>query len=222
MKYKCIIFDCDGILVDSEGISNQVLQDMAKEAGIDFDLDNVYDRFAGKSLKEIFRIIETLGSAKFPEAFESEYRQRTFAAFKKDLQPMKGIHGVLDKVTVPYCVASSGPPDKIRLNLTTTKLMDRFEGTVFSSYEIGSWKPNPEIFLHAAKEMGFKPEECAVIEDSLAGVQAGISGGFDVFGLATESNQQSFEEAGAKVFFELDELSSLLHHAINDVPRFHT
>ncbi len=210
MKYKCILFDCDGILVDSEEISNAVLQTMVTEAGADLDLHNIYDRFAGKSLKEIFRMIETLGGISFPETFEQDYRKRTYEAFKTELKPVKGVHELLEKVTVPYCVASSGPPEKIRLNLTVTGLIQHFEGRIFSSYDIGSWKPDPQIFEHAAQTMGFEPGECAVIEDSLSGIQAGIAGGFDVYGMAKEHNQALFKDAGAVVFHDLESLHPLL------------
>jgi HAD superfamily hydrolase (TIGR01509 family) len=145
-----------------------------------------------------------------PASFETDFRKRSYEAFKTDLKPIKGIHDLLKKIKVPVGVASSGPVEKIRLNLTTTNLIQFFGENIFSSYEIGSWKPDPEIYLHAAKKMGFKPEECAVIEDSLPGIQAAKAGGFDVFGFATERNKDAFEELGATVFFNVDELSKLL------------
>ena len=94
--------------------------------------------------------------------------------------------------------------------MTTTNLIEKFENRIFSSYEIGSWKPNPEIFEYAAMKMGFKPNQCAVIEDSMVGITAGIKGGFDVYGLVNEKNKDEFKKAGAKVFFGMDELYELL------------
>lgn len=210
MKYKCIIFDCDGILVDSEGISDAVLIEMAKEVGVQIDINYIKHHFAGRSLKYIFKCIEEQIEGELPNDFEQDYRTRTFNRFKTDLQPIEGIHNLLNQINIPICVASSGPPNKIELNLTTTKLLDQFKGCIYSSYDIGVWKPNPDIFEHATKQMGFKPEECTVIEDSLAGVKAGVAGGFDVFALAHDGNEKVLREAGATVFSHMDELLSLL------------
>jgi len=211
LKYKCIIFDCDGILVDSEEISNSVLIKMANEVGIEIKMEYALENFAGKSLKNCFAHIEKRIKKPLPNTFEKEYRNRTFSAFKTDLKPIKGIHDLLNQISIPFCVASSGPIEKIRLNLTTTNLIEKFENRIFSSYEIGSWKPNPEIFEYAAKKMGFEPNECAVIEDSLAGVKAGIKGGFDVFGLANHKNKTELKKEGANVFLGMNELYELLN-----------
>ena len=210
MKYKCIIFDCDGVLVDSEGISNSILVEMANSVGAKIELKYALENFAGKSLKSVFEHIEKLIEKKVPDSFEKEYRERTFKAFKTELKPIKGIHNLLNKISVQYCVASSGPTEKIRLNLTTTKLIEKFENKIFSSYEIGSWKPNPKIFEYAAEKMGFEPNECVVIEDSMAGITAARKGGFDVFGFTNKENQKDFENEGAKVFFDMENLNELL------------
>jgi len=210
MKYKCIIFDCDGILVDSEGISDAVLIEMAKEIGVGIDVEYIKHHFAGRSLKYIFQCLLDQIEGDLPDGFEQDYRTRTFNRFKTDLQPITGIHKLLAQITIPICVASSGPPNKIKLNLTTTNLINQFNGHLFSSYDIGVWKPNPDIFLHAAKSMGFLPQNCAVIEDSLAGVKAGIAGGFDVYALANAENKELFIKEGAIVFYSMDELYGLL------------
>lgn len=210
MNYKCIIFDCDGVLVDSEAISNAVLLAMAKQVGAEITLEYAEQEFSGKSLKSAFDDIEQHLGRKLPAAFEKEYRQRTYEAFKTQIQPVKGIHEVINALSISYCVASSGPLEKIKLNLRTTQLLDKFEGRIFSSYEIGSWKPDPGIFEYAAAKMGFKPKECVVIEDSVAGVQAAKKGGFDVFGFGNQRTQAALEEEGAQVFFEMGELLGLL------------
>lgn len=210
MKYKCIIFDCDGVLVDSEEISSRVLIEMVNSVGMKIELEYALENFAGKSLKSVFDYIENQINKKLPEQFEKDYRERTFKAFKTDLKPIKGIYNLLNQISVPFCVASSGPVEKIKLNLTTTNLIDKFENRIFSSYEIGSWKPNPEIFEYAAEKMGFKPEECVVVEDSLVGIKAARKGGFDVFGFANKKNQEQFQNEGAKVFFEMSKLNELL------------
>ena len=210
MKYKCIIFDCDGVIVDSEEITNRVLSEMANEVGINIEMKYANENFIGKSLEAIFQDLEGKIKGNLPANFEIEFRNRTFELFKKDLKPIEGIHSLLEKIFIPVCVASGGPIEKIKLNLKKINLFERFENKIFSSYEIQSWKPSPKIFEFAAKEMGFKPYECAVIEDSLSGIVAALDGGFDVFGFANKHNYDAFEKKGAKIFFEMNHLYNLL------------
>ena len=197
---KCIIFDCDGILVDSETIANQVLLSMSAPFGLRMTMEEAVKNFNGRRLKNIFEQIEKLTNKKLPDSFEADFRKQTFEAFKTDLKAVKGVRRFIENLSVPYCVASSGPVEKITLNLTTTRLIQNFENRIFSSYEINSWKPDPEIFIHACNQMGFKKEECIVIEDSVAGVIAGVKGGFKVFALANENNAQDLLDEGATVF----------------------
>lgn len=211
MKYKCIIFDCDGVLVDSEAISIGTLVEMAKSHGASIDLDYAHQLFLGKSLEFCFDYIAGLAQKKLPENFEEEFRKRTFEAFQKELQPIKGIHDLLAKINIPIAVASNGPADKIRLNLTTTQLIDKFEGNIFSAYDINSWKPNPELYLHAAKIMGFDVKDCVIIEDSPAGVQAALSGGFDVFGFTNHANFDALQQMNIPLFDDMTQLDLLLH-----------
>ncbi|MFC5683195.1 HAD family hydrolase [Flavobacterium sp. MAHUQ-51] len=211
MKYKCIIFDCDGVLVDSEAISIGTLVEMAKSHGASIELDYAHQLFLGKSLEFCFNYIADLAQKKLPENFEEEFRKRTFEAFQKELQPIKGIHDLLAKINVPIAVASNGPADKIRLNLTTTQLIDKFEGNIFSAYDINSWKPNPELYLHAAKIMGFDVKDCVIIEDSPAGVQAALSGGFDVFGFTNHANFDALQQMNIPLFDDMTQLDLLLH-----------
>lgn len=210
MKYKCIIFDCDGILVDSEAISSQVFIEMAETLGVKIDLEFAIENFSGVSIKNTLEYIATKAAKELSDDFEKEFRRRTFELFKTDLKPVKGVSELLDKITVPYCVASSGPLEKLQLSLTVTNMIGKFGNRIYSSYDIGSWKPNPEIFLHAAKEMGFKANECAVIEDSIAGIKAATAGGFDVFAFANNRNKNTMKDLGATVFFNMKELSQLL------------
>lgn len=210
MKYKCILFDCDGVLVDSEAISIGTLVSMAKTHGATIDLDYAHQLFLGKSLAFCFDYIADVAQKKLPEDFEEEFRKLTFESFKKELQPIKGIHELLAKINVPIAVASNGPAEKIRLNLTTTKLIDKFEGNLFSAYDINSWKPNPELYLHAAKTMGFAIKDCVVIEDSPAGVQAALNGGFDVFGFSNRANIEALQQMNIPLFDNMEQLHLLL------------
>lgn len=210
MKYQCIIFDCDGVLVDSEEISNSVLLQMASRAGIEINKQYAIQHFNGKSLQSTFREIEKLLGKPLPATFEQDYRAASYKAFALDLKAIKGVHHFIEKLHIPFCVASSGPPQKIKQNLATTNLLDKFTDRIFSCYDIGSWKPEPQIFLHAAKTMGFLPEQCAVIEDSLSGIKAARSGGFDVYALTSKKNKLAFESVGAAVFHSMDDLYDLI------------
>lgn len=210
MSLKCVIFDCDGVLVDSEMIGNRVLLSMSREHGLEISLEEWVRKFKGRSLSDCFLQIEKAINKKLPEHFEKEYRRQSFEAFKKEIRPVEGVREFIESLNVPFCVASSGPQAKIRLNLTATGLIDLFENKIFSCYDIQSWKPEPDIYLHAASEMGYRVEDCIVIEDSTPGVIAAKSGGFRVYGYAHESNEQELESAGAIVFNSYAALTNLL------------
>ena len=210
MEFKCIIFDSDGVLVDSETLSAKVFQEMAMELGFELDFETAVERFAGTSMKENLQFIQENIQGPLPVDFEKEFRERTYKVFKTDLKAVNGIADLIEKLGIPFCVASSGPVEKIRLNLGLVNLLDHFENKIYSSYDIGSWKPDPGIFLHAAKRMGFEPEECAVIEDSASGIRAAIAGGFKVYALANEKKKKTFEQEGAIVFDNMKELEKLL------------
>ncbi|OXG08979.1 HAD superfamily hydrolase (TIGR01509 family) [Flavobacterium araucananum] len=210
MEVKCIIFDCDGVLVDTEKIGNGILLSMAAEYGFEMKLEEAYRDFNGRNLKECFLHIEHAIGKKLPDTFESDYREKSFEAFKTQVKPMDGVVSFIEKLKIPYCVASSGPVDKIRLNLEVAGLLDKFENKIYSSYQINSWKPDPGIFLHAAKQMGFEVKDCIVIEDSKAGVISGIQGGFRVYGFANGYNNEDLQKEGAELFHSYEELNLIL------------
>lgn len=212
---KCIIFDCDGVLVDSEEIGNKILLSMTKEFGFRMTMEEAIMSFSGRSLKDCFQQIENRINKKLPVDFEKEYRKQSYEAFKTELKPVKGVKQFIDSLSISYCIASSGPVEKIKSNLTTTGLAWKFGENIFSSYQINSWKPDPEIFLYAAKEMGFKVSECIVIEDSKAGVISAVKGGFTVYGFANESSSQVLQNEGAIVFYSFEELNKLLNKENN-------
>jgi len=180
-KPKCIIFDCDGVLVDSEAITFGVLGELCAGLGLEMSDEELEDHFLGKSLNSVMAFIAEKIAGEMPEDFEAQFRAGTFARFKSDIKPVRGIRELLAEISVPICVASSGPPHKIRLNLELTGLTEHFGNNIFSCYDLGKWKPDPAVFLHAAKTMGFAPEECVVVEDSPAGVTGAVAGGFRVF-----------------------------------------
>lgn len=211
-EIKCIIFDCDNVLVDTESTLVSVLIDMAREYGAEMDTEEAIRLFSGRQLLQSIRILEHRSDVKFPEDFEKRFRVRLYEEFRKGVQPIAGVKDLLENLKLPYCVASSGPREKIELNLGLTGLIEFFdESRIFSSYDIDSWKPDPEIFLHAASTMGFSPSECVVIEDSLAGIEAARTGGFRVYGLTNGYNQQELTDQGAIVFDEMKALTQLLN-----------
>jgi len=179
-SYKCIIFDCDGVLVDSEPIGNQVLADLANKYGADIDVSYALKYFKGKAFNTSKTEIETLIGKALPPDFEKQYRELSYAAFKRHIKPIPYVKSVLSSLEIPFCVASSGPEEKIKLNLKHTGLLPFFNSRIYSCYTINKWKPDPAVFLWAAKSMGFKPKDCVVIEDSETGIAAAKSGGFNV------------------------------------------
>lgn len=209
-KYKCIIFDCDGVLVDSEPIGNQVMMDMANALGADIDLDYAYQHFKGKSLHSCMQQIEQRINKPLPSYFEKDYRTTSFDRFKREIKPVEGIHEVLKNLQLPYCVASSGPEKKMRLNLQVTGLLPFFESRMFSCYQIQKWKPDPAVFLWAAKTMGFSPQECLVIEDSTTGVEAALSGGFNVFGFTAQDDENDLSTLTPVTFNSMIKLLELI------------
>ena len=180
--------------------------ELIKPFGISNEFEKVIDNYNGGSLKASLDKIEELINEELPKNFVKEYRNLTYETFKKELRPIKGITEFIKKINIPICVASSGPREKIIENLKTTNLLKYFGGNIFSSYDIQSWKPEPGIFIHAANKMGFKPQECVVIEDSLDGIQAALSGGFNIIGFATESNFEEMNKTQAIVFKSITEI----------------
>ena len=174
---KCIIFDCDGTLVDSEYLCNLGLEIRLRDYGVESSAIDLMKRFRGGKLAAILEAIESEHKIKLKEGFISSYRSLVDELFERDLKPCEGVNAALTAIHLPKCVASSGPLDKINKALSISGLSKHFNGKIFSSYVVGSWKPDPGIFLHAAKEMGFQPSECAVVEDSPVGISAAKSAG---------------------------------------------
>jgi HAD superfamily hydrolase (TIGR01509 family) len=209
-KYKCIIFDCDGVLVDSETIAFSILVDMANELGAKMNKQTITIDFKGRSLNYFMETVSHIIKKPLPDNFEAEYRKLSFKAFSEEVEPIEGVEKVIKKLNIPFCVASSGPSNKIKLNLETVGLLKYFENNIFSCYDIQKWKPDPDIFLWAAKTMGFNPQECLVIEDSLTGIKAAKTGGFDVFGFTAHDFKNELEAEADKTFKNMSELLELL------------
>ena len=215
--YTLIIFDCDGVLVDSETLANRVLVERVQELGLVLTLQEALTLFRGCKMADCVAAISERFGRPLPDDFVATLRARTAEAFRRDLQAVSGVHAALRRITAPVCVASSGPREKITLALSITGLLPRFAGRIFSSYEIGSWKPAPDLFLHAAATLGATPGSCAVVEDSALGVRAGITAGMRVFAYVTAPDAMELESLGATTFQHMDELPALLQQP-NETP----
>lgn len=174
---QCIIFDCDGTLVDSEYLCNLGLEIKLREYGVESSASEMVKRFRGGKLATILQTLESEYEIELREGFVVSYRALVDNLFEERLRPCEGVCEMLSEIDLPKCVASSGPLEKINKALSVTGLSAYFNDKLFSSYEVGSWKPDPGIFLHAAKAMGFRPKECAVVEDSPVGIEAAKSAG---------------------------------------------
>lgn len=208
MQTELVIFDCDGVLVDSETLGNRVLVEFVAEFGLKLEIEEAILLFRGCKMADCVAVIEQKLGKKMPSDFVTQFRTRTAKAFEHELLSIEGIEAALDKIDLPICVASSGPIEKIELALRVTNLLPRFAGSIFSSYQIGSWKPEPDLFLFAAKTMGFEPQFCTVVEDSILGVRAGISAGMRVLWYTTQSEATLVD--GAIVFQSMNQLPLLL------------
>ena len=178
-----VIFDCDGVLVDSEPTSNRVLAEVLTEIGLPTTTEQSMATYMGKSWVTNLELIEERLGRPVPDGFTERYRAARDAALH-DVLPVEGILEVLDAIDLPACVASSGDHGKMAVTLGATGLLERFAGRIFSAVDLdhGRGKPAPDLFLHAAERMGFDPAATAVVEDSPAGVEAGIAAGMQVFG----------------------------------------
>jgi HAD superfamily hydrolase (TIGR01509 family) len=211
MVLELVIFDCDGVLVDSERITNRVFCDMLNELGLDVTLEDMFERFVGHSMLQCVEIITELLGAPPPDDFVPTLRQKSAAALVAEVKPMAGVSAAIDALAIPYCVASSGEPAKIRLTLHQTSLLSRFEGKIFSVVEVAHPKPAPDVFLHAAATMGVSPDLCAVVEDTPTGVRAGIAAGMYVYGFTANTPPHRLNAAGAhQIFSDMADLPRLL------------
>ena len=205
-----IIFDCDGVLVDSEHIATRVLQNVLDEAGWALSEAETEQRFMGRSRQAAIEIIEAQLGRPVAETFVPDWQARIFAAFRQELRPVPGIEAALARLTAPVCVASGSDPARIRLSLELTGLLARFEGRIFSAADVAHGKPAPDLFLLAARTLGTAPAACVVIEDSLPGVRAAVAAGMPVWGYAAHTPAQVLALAGARVFDDMAKLPELL------------
>ncbi|MFF9125698.1 HAD family hydrolase [Streptomyces sp. NPDC014889] len=213
MRYDLVIFDNDGVLVDSEPISNRLLADYLTELGHPTSYEDSIRDYMGSAMHRVHDLVLERTGKRLPDDFDDVFHARVFAAFQRELKPVPGAADVLEKLTVdgtPYCVASSGSHERIRVGHRSTGL-DRWfdEERIFSSQDVGRGKPAPDLFLHAADRMGVAPERCVVVEDSPLGVRAAVAAGMDVCGFTAMTPAAKLADA-TQLFSRMEELADLL------------
>jgi len=206
-----VIFDCDGVLVDSEPLANLVMREQLARVGLSLTATECEELLLGRTLDDCIGIIERHTGGSLPGGFMDDLRDATRVLFDRDLQAVEGIAEVLKSLSGPFCVASSGGRDKIRHSLGLTSLAGFFsEGRIFSAEQVERGKPAPDLFQMAAKQMGFATHDCVVVEDSVPGVEAARSAGMNVLGYAARTRAHALTAAGAVVFSKMEQLPVLL------------
>lgn len=212
-----VIFDCDGVLVDSETISIDVLVRAIESAGGTIDIQGAYDQFLGRSLTTVIETLKADYELPVGDDFLEHMRRDLYIRFHDELKPVTGVSAMLGHAGWPFCVASSSQLERIRLSLEITGLLNYFEPNIFSATMVARGKPAPDLFLHAASTMGFAPSRCVVVEDSPAGIVAAHAAGMRVFAFvgashAEKSNLRKSVEAlkPALIFDDIRMLPDLL------------
>ena len=211
-----VIFDCDGVLVDSETIACRVDAQCLTEIGFPTTADYIQEHFVGVSSRTMFEQLEKTHGRKLPADFAEKLRQRLNSAFERELEPIAGVADLLPRIGVKVCVASSSQPERLRHTLGLTGLWPHFDPHVFSATMVANGKPAPDLFLYAADRMRTPPRGCVVVEDSQAGVAAGVAAGMRVLGFVggshcTDGHAGRLRAAGAHaVFDDMHQLPELL------------
>lgn len=206
-----VIFDCDGVLVDSEHLANQALAECLADVGIHIDVAEATKRFQGRKLADCLAEIERDFTRELPDTFVSTFRAHTDIYFETKLQPIHGVEQAIQNIPFSKCVASNGPHLKIKKNLELVGLSQYFGDNIFSAYTIQKWKPEPDLFLHACKNMGGQIARSVVIEDSVPGIQAALAGGFKVLAYGIHT----IHDKSVTSFKSMHELPALVRRAFS-------
>jgi HAD superfamily hydrolase (TIGR01509 family) len=212
-QFDLIIFDCDGVLVDSERLANPIFASiLSEECGLDFTLKDMFDRFVGRSKTQCMSIVEELTGSPHTPRLATRYEEEINAALESSVEAVAGVEILLGNLDIPFCVASSGSHQKMRTTLGRTGLLHHVEGRLFSTSDVGRGKPFPDIYIHAAREMGTPPSKrCLVVEDSPTGVKGAINAGMTVFGYAELMDEHKLRQAGAHhIFHSMAQLPSAI------------
>jgi HAD superfamily hydrolase (TIGR01509 family) len=216
MQLDLIIFDCDGVLIDSEILANRSEVEALRSFGIEFELSDYMNRFVGKNTKDVLDGIESLHGVRLSEDDWRLVTENTSKIFAAELKPISGVVELVTSIDKAKCVASSSSLERLDLTLKLTGLLDLFSPNIFSSEQVNHGKPAPDLFLFAAEQMQVHPDRCIVIEDSLTGVKAGVAAGMKVIGFTGGSHiqmehQEKLLDAGAvEIFSEMSQISAWL------------
>ena len=212
---QLVIFDCDGVLIDSEPIANRIFAEQLSRAGLDMPLDEVMRTFVGRTRDGCIELAARMLGRELPEDFARTWDKALFDALEREVRPVDGIEQVLDGLELPWCVASNGEPQRMRLALRAAGLLQRVGERLFSARQVARPKPAPDLFLYAASRMGARADACAVVEDTPTGVKAGVAAGMKVFGYAgaPHTDAAQLREAGATTFTAMAQLPRLLREA---------
>lgn len=211
--FDLVIFDCDGVLVDTEGIGNEVLSAVLASHGIAMGALDARNRYEGLAVGDIALGIEAEFGLRLPANWTDRYYNLLIGTLKDRAQPVAGVGAAirhLQREGVMICVASQGPLAKTEASLRSASLWDAFKGRAFSAKSVPNPKPAPDLYLHVARHFGLPVQRCAVIEDSIAGVSAGLAAGMQVFAFCAEERGSTVRGMGAIPFHAMDELPSLL------------
>lgn len=191
MAIRAVIFDCDGVLVDSVGLAGEVLAEYLRDLGFDVTRQEATRRFGSGKMADYVARFESETGRRLPANFEQELRGRRELVFRTRLRAVDGAHQLVAALQVPSCVASNGPVAQIEHSLRVVGLYESFQERIFSAYSLRAWKPEPHLFLHAARALGTTPEECAVVEDTELGLQAAVAAGMHAFAFLPDGGEPS-------------------------------
>jgi HAD superfamily hydrolase (TIGR01509 family) len=209
-RFELVIFDNDGVLVDSEPHANRVLAALLTECGVPTTYEESLRDYVGSSIPRVRRIAEERLGRPLPDDFEHRYYESLFERLRSGLQAIRGVREAIERIPLPSCVASSGSRERIELSLRLTGLLDHFGERLFSADDVEHGKPAPDLFLHAAESLGAEPGRCVVIEDSPLGIEAANAAGMTSFGYAATTPWDRLRDASGGVFTTMEQLPTLL------------
>ena len=214
-RFDLVIFDCDGVLIDSEPIANAVFSRQLATVGIAMSPEQVMRTFIGRSRDSCIAMAGEMRGEPLPPGFAGAWDDALHEALDREVKPVEGVPEVLRSLTVPFCVASNGEPTHMQKGLRAAGLMPLVAGRLFSAAEVANPKPAPDVYLYAARVMGVDPARCAVVEDTPTGVKAGIAAGMTVFGYVAgpQSDPATLRALGATPFDRMADLPRLLEGA---------
>ena len=212
MTPDLVIFDCDGVLVDSEPITNRIMAQEMTDHGLPMQTHEAIDLFVGGTILSVFEKARAMG-ARLPDNWVDGFYDRMINTLADEVAPIEGAHDLmdaLDNAGIAYCVASNGPMRKMEVTLTRTGLWDRVEGRIHSAHTVGLAKPDPGLFLHAARTHQAPPQGCLVIEDSASGARAAQAAGMRCFGLTRDTPAEKLLPHGAEPVARLSMIPALI------------